>query len=352
MRCPRAPRGHDGALSAGIRRLSTSVMTVRVRKKSSLLIMLAVAAAAAVQGATAAGDHHQNPPPLLRAVTSDDVGGGFGPHSNGSVVIGRQQAAPLNITGLEGSFFTRTSDGIYHFLSGGEMRAPKGMNYPETDIHMRFDHWQSHDGVSNWSWTAKIYESSGVFDGTDRRGSTWAPMAAFDRASEVWHLFYVVSVISDHHNLFLKQCWVGRRELRCGAVMCYTQAYRASPAYRTPLGLYRDPRTHKPQALHAYTQFDGEIYHAKSTVKGEHGIAGPYEDVGPVLNQEDLGGFDPNVDTWEGDHGCDMFFPFQLDDGSWLALYGSEMGRFPHFSVRWGSRASCRRPSPRRRASC
>eukprot|EP01052_Picozoa_sp_SAG31_P044332 SAG31_NODE_7688_length_1617_cov_1.179183_2_plen_140_part_00 len=28
-----------------------------------------------------------------------------------------------------------------------------------------------------------------------------------------------------------------------------------------------------------------------------------------------------------------MFFPFQLEDGSWLALYGSEMGRFPHFNL-------------------
>ena len=27
-----------------------------------------------------------------------------------------------------------------------------------------------------------------------------------------------------------------------------------------------------------------------------------------------------------------VFFPFQLDDGSWLALYGSELGRFPHFN--------------------
>jgi len=105
-----------------------------------------------------------------------------------------------------------------------------------------------------------------------------------------------------------------------------------------------------------------------SQVKGEQGIAGPYRDVGPILDQEDLGGFDPDVDVWEGDHGCDvrrtarqmchtyvtllcaladwwcvgclvlrtlarqMFFPFQLDDGSWLALFGSELGRFPHFN--------------------
>ena len=58
-----------------------------------------------------------------------------------------------------------------------------------------------------------------------------------------------------------------------------------------------------------------------STVQGENGIAGPYRDVGPVLDQEYLGGFDPDIDVWEGDHGVDMFFPFQLDDGSWLALY-------------------------------
>ena len=274
----------------------------------SLLLLLPPAAATAA-------------PPLLRAVDASDAG--FGQRDNGSIVIGHDKAGPLNITGIEGSFYTRTSDGTYHFLSGGEMKAPEGMDYWESDIHMRFDHWQSPDGMNNWTWTAKIYESSGVFDGTDRRGSTWAPMAAFDKATDTWHLFYV--------------------------------AYRASPAYRTPLGLYRDPKTHKPQALHAYTQFDGEIYHAVSTVRGERGISGPYKDIGPVLDQEDLGGFDPDVDTWEGDHGCDsecgnitdtlslcadqcnvishcaVFFPFQLDDGSWLALFGSELGRFPHF---------------------
>ena len=43
-----------------------------------------------------------------------------------------------------------------------------------------------------------------------------------------------------------------------------------------------------------------------SQVKGEQGIAGPYRDVGPILDQEDLGGFDPDVDVWEGDHGCDV----------------------------------------------
>ena len=182
-------------------------------------------------------------------------------------------------------------------FSGGEMKAVAGWDYFETDIHMRFDHWVSPDSSpGSWRHSSKIYESSGVFDGTDRRGSTWAPMAAF--AGGRWHLFYV--------------------------------AYRGSPAYRTPLGLYRDNVTGAPLALHKYTQFDGEIWHSVSTVPGEAGIGGPYEDVGPVLDQEELGGFEPKKDLWEGDHGCDMFYPFaEKPDGTWLALYGSEMGRFP-----------------------
>jgi hypothetical protein len=96
-------------------------------------------------------------------------------------------------------------------------------------------------------------------------------VASYDKDSELWHLFYV--------------------------------AYRASPAYRTPLGLYRDPKTNKPMKLHYYTQYDGEIWHAISTVKGESGIAGPYRDVGAVMDQEDLGNFSPEKDSWEGDHG-------------------------------------------------
>ena len=204
--------------------------------------LLLLATARAIGGKTVSTPR----PPFFRAVTTNDTG--FSAHDNGTVIIGQRQAQPLGIVGLEGSFYTRTnSDGVYHFLSGGEMKAPKGWSYWETDIHMRFDHWQSPNGVSNWTWTSKLYESSGVFDGSDRRGSTWAPMAAYDAVDERWHLFYV--------------------------------AYRASPAYRTPLGLYRNPKTNKPQALHFYTQFDGEIWHSISTVKGEKGISGPYRDI-------------------------------------------------------------------------
>ena len=89
------------------------------------------------------------------------------------------------------------------------MAPAAGWSYWERDIHMRFDHWVSHDGM-NWTHAGKIYESSGNFDGTDRRGSTWAPMLTYDEESELWHLFYV--------------------------------AYRGSPAYRTPLG-------HNPSGL-------------------------------------------------------------------------------------------------------
>jgi len=227
--------------------------------------------------------------PFFKAVS----GSPFSDHDNGTVVIAAEKAHALNISAFEGSFYTRTSDGLYHYISAGEMAPAAGWSYWERDIHMRFDHWVSHDGM-NWTHAGKIYESSGNFDGTDRRGSTWAPMLTYDEESELWHLFYV--------------------------------AYRGSPAYRTPLGLYGG------KALHAYTQFDGEIWHSVSTVRGEQGIGGPYKDVGPILDQESLGGFSPEKDSWEGDHGCDMFFPYRLRNGSWVALYGSELGRFPNFN--------------------
>ena len=57
------------------------------------------------------------------------------------------------------------------YFSAGEMHAPPSWHYPETDVHMRFDHWLSSDST-NWTHASKLYESSGVFDGTDSRGST------------------------------------------------------------------------------------------------------------------------------------------------------------------------------------
>jgi len=36
------------------------------------------------------------------------------PRDLGEIVIGLAQAQAKNITGLEGSFYTRTSDGVYH----------------------------------------------------------------------------------------------------------------------------------------------------------------------------------------------------------------------------------------------
>jgi sialidase-1 len=46
--------------------------------------------------------------PFFKAVTEEE---GFGPQDNGTIVIGHEKAAPLNITGIEGSFYTKTSDG-------------------------------------------------------------------------------------------------------------------------------------------------------------------------------------------------------------------------------------------------
>jgi hypothetical protein len=99
-----------------------------------MLVLLALAAMAAPAVALSAAA------PFLRAVGAAD-GSAFGPRDNGTIVIGHEQAIPLNVTtGFEGSFYTRTPDGRYHFLSGGEMAAPDGWDYYETDIHMRFDH--------------------------------------------------------------------------------------------------------------------------------------------------------------------------------------------------------------------
>jgi len=134
-------------------------------------------------------------------------------------------------------------------------------------VKMRLGHWTSRDRLA-WKRAGTVAESSGEFEGQDRRASLWSPLPVWDAGDKRWNLFYV--------------------------------AYRSAPSDGTRFLL-----NHK-----------GEIWRAVSRTPGEEGIRGPFEDVGVVMRPG------PDSLAWEGLQGTDSFFPWPVGRG-WRAFYGS-----------------------------
>lgn len=125
--------------------------------------------------------------------------------------------------------------------------------------------WSSADGLA-FSRDSVIVESNGDWtDDRTYRMATWSPMAVFDSATDRWHLFYV--------------------------------GYRLKPGSEQPYNM------------------SGRMVHLQSTVAGQEGIGGPFEELGWV----NLVG---EPDPWEGPAEVCSFFPFRVADG-WRAFYGS-----------------------------
>lgn len=169
-------------------------------------------------------------------------------------------------SGFEGGLYFKTADGMYHNFPSECMLDRKGVPW---DIHMQSHDWVSPDGVSNWTRGALIYDSSGKMDGSDRRGAIWAPMSVYDSATKHWNMFYV--------------------------------GYTCDPG-----------------------QVDGAIYRLVSQTAGPAGVAGPYpkENASIILDLEGAGG---SSAFWEGtakDQGDDSFFPWRLDNGTWVGFFG------------------------------
>jgi hypothetical protein len=65
------------------------------------------------------------------------------------------------------------------------------------------------------------------------------------------------------------------------------------------------------------TSCNGSIWRAVARTAGCAGVAGPYDDVGPILLWNSL------AQAWEGEQGVDSLSPPVLIGGEWLAAYGS-----------------------------
>lgn len=161
-----------------------------------------------------------------------------------------------NAYGFEGGCAVK-EDGVYHLFCAEMAGDPFW-------VRMRLAHWRSSDGIG-WSRLGTILETDGRIDLEDPRSSLWAPMVVFDEGDGRWNLFYV--------------------------------AYRPGDAAGSK-------------------HFDGRIWRAVSATPGRSGIAGPYQDVGVIMQP------DTDSQAWEGQQGVDSFFPW-WSGTEWLAFYGS-----------------------------
>ena len=134
-------------------------------------------------------------------------------------------------------------------------------------VNTRIAHWTSENRL-NWKRHSTVFESSGDFTGKDVRASLWAMPLAYDESARCWNLFYV--------------------------------AYRSEPNNDTGW----------------YINHDGRVFRAVSQVEGHNGLAGPYKDVGVVLQPG------PQSQPWEGLQGSDSFHIYRVGN-RWMAFYGS-----------------------------
>jgi hypothetical protein len=175
------------------------------------------------------------------------------------VITTRTPGAEGNRYGFEGGRAVKV-DGTYHLFTTEMVADPMW-------VKTRFGHWASQDALS-WTRVATVRESSGEFEGKDRRASLWSPLVVWDPADRRWNLFYV--------------------------------AYRSMPG----------------DGKRFLLNHAGEIWRAVSTRKKQEGIDGPFEDLGIVMRPG------PDSLPWEGLQGTDSFFPWPAA-GGWHALYGS-----------------------------
>ncbi len=167
------------------------------------------------------------------------------------------------------------AEGNKYGFEGGRVLKLNGTYYLFTSemvgephwVKMKLALWTSRDRL-HWKRESTLFESSGDFTGKDPRAALWSPMPIYDQEEGRWNLFYV--------------------------------AYHSAPD--TP--------------KEWLTNHEGHIWRALSKVQGPNGLAGPYQDVGIVLQRG------KESDHWEGLQGTDSFFPYQVGD-KWYAFYGT-----------------------------
>jgi hypothetical protein len=175
------------------------------------------------------------------------------------VITTRTPGAEGNRFGFEGGRVVKVRD-VYHLFTSEMIDDPVW-------VKMRLGHWTSKDRLA-WTRVGTIRESSGDRTGQDPRAALWSPLPVWDEDERQWNLFYV--------------------------------AYKSAP----------------PEDERFLLDYEGRIWRAVSSVRGREGIAGPYEDVGIVMQPG------PDSGSWEGLQGTDSFFAWRVGPW-WYAFYGS-----------------------------
>jgi hypothetical protein len=177
------------------------------------------------------------------------------------------------------------AEGNKYGFEGGRVLKHKGTYYLFTSemvgdphwVKMKLALWTTRDRL-HWKRHSTLLESSGDFTGKDPRAALWSPMPIYDQEEGRWNLFYV--------------------------------AYQSAPD--TP--------------KEWLTNHEGRIWRAVSKIRGPNGLAGPYQDVGIVLQRG------KDSDPWEGLQGTDSFFPYLVGD-EWYAFYGTAHTEVPKISL-------------------
>lgn len=131
---------------------------------------------------------------------------------------------------------------------------------------MRISYWKSTDAI-NWKRNGVVVESIPVRSAMNLRSEVWATGVEFNDDENAWNLFYV--------------------------------AYRAG---------------NSEKGEKQGSDYEGKVWRAKSIVSGMDGIAGPYTDIGIILQP------DENSQPWEGQQAVATFNPFKVKD-EWYAFY-------------------------------
>jgi len=149
-------------------------------------------------------------------------------------------------------------NGIYHMFIN-EM-----FERPHRD--MRIAYWTSKDAI-NWKRQSTLVESIPGRSPSNPRSEVWVTAVEFNEEENAWNIFYV--------------------------------AYRAGDKEKEEI---------------EGNDYAGRIWRAKSVINGREGIAGPYADMGIVLQP------DKNSQSWEGQQAVATFNPYKVDK-KWYAFY-------------------------------
>ncbi len=162
-----------------------------------------------------------------------------------------------NVSGFETGQVVKIH-GVYHMFIN-EM-------YGRPHRDMRISYWTSND-AENWTRQATVFNSIYKRTPNNPRSELWLTGVDFNENENAWNIFYV--------------------------------AYRSGDASK---------------GENAGADYSGRIWRAKSVIPGIDGIAGPYADMGIVLQP------DENSQKWEGQQAVASFNPYKVND-TWYSFY-------------------------------